>query len=278
MKGRFYKIETIIDGKDYIGFGNDYVFTVLEDYCKSLKDLEDAVKNKYSNKWLSIKLYKNWKKAVKKEVVYDIREQCLENWLKKKKVKNLNKYLYYDFHSSDKELIFDLQLAILEATNFRYTIDPFLIQRYLKGLEKNHFDIYLLEDEFIRIEVGGYCIIFVAPYKIKNSVELRRKKITGKEFNLPKEVDVIVTRHKALEEVLRPIYPNVEVKTHISNPEEVKNKKVIGILPLHLACLTEFIVTPTLNIPKELRGKELDVSTMVEYLEGFDIFKVEKLD
>lgn len=70
---------------------------------------------------------------------------------------------------------------------------------------------------------------------------------------------VIVTRHPALVAHLREIglaTPATPVLTHAA-PEQIQGRRVIGVLPLHLAALAAEIVVVPLAVPPELRGVEL---------------------
>lgn len=70
---------------------------------------------------------------------------------------------------------------------------------------------------------------------------------------------IVVTRHPALVEYLREqgvVGMDVRVIEHAS-PDDVKGRIVIGILPLHLACLAKEVWEIPLTVPAELRGQEL---------------------
>ena len=87
---------------------------------------------------------------------------------------------------------------------------------------------------------------------------------------------VIVTRHAGLVEFLREeglIEATTEVVAH-ATPEAVKGCRVIGILPLHLAVHAACVEQPILNLPPELRGKELTAAEMRQYYEGMETFVV----
>ena len=70
---------------------------------------------------------------------------------------------------------------------------------------------------------------------------------------------VIVTRHSGLVSVLLEdgiITKSDKILSHATE-EQVRGKHVIGVLPLHLAAEAESVTALTMNIPPELRGKEL---------------------
>ena len=78
---------------------------------------------------------------------------------------------------------------------------------------------------------------------------------------------LVVTRHKALFSYLLEkgiVAENTPVLTHVTS-DEVKDHDVIGVLPLHLAALTKTVTEIPLNIPKELRGKELTLTQVRQY-------------
>ena len=72
---------------------------------------------------------------------------------------------------------------------------------------------------------------------------------------------IVVTRHKALIEYLIEtgmVTAETPVLSHV-NAEDVEGMHVIGVLPLHLAALAATVTEIPLDIPAELRGKELDL-------------------
>ena len=85
-----------------------------------------------------------------------------------------------------------------------------------------------------------------------------------------------VTRHSGLVEFLREeglIEATTEVVAH-ATPEVVKGCRVIGILPLNLAALAACVEQPVLDLPPELRGKELTAASLRQYFKGFETFVV----
>ena len=92
---------------------------------------------------------------------------------------------------------------------------------------------------------------------------------------------VVVTRHQVLVEVLRDrgiIAGDVMVIDHVTDPEVLRGKVVIGILPLHLACLAEEIIAPEIDVPAELRGKELSREELEKFFKGVRRYRVLALD
>jgi len=72
---------------------------------------------------------------------------------------------------------------------------------------------------------------------------------------------IVVTRYKGLVEYLREL-DLIEDETQIvahANIEDVKDKHVLGVLPLWLSCHAAKITEIQLKLPAEKRGKELSV-------------------
>jgi hypothetical protein len=79
---------------------------------------------------------------------------------------------------------------------------------------------------------------------------------------MEKEKIVVVTRHIALVQYLYymdyidDIDDCIWLK-HIESPEKIRGKDVIGVLPLHLAVEARSVTEIPLDIPEDMRGKEL---------------------
>ncbi|MCD6450307.1 MAG: hypothetical protein J7L34_07360 [Thermotogaceae bacterium] len=94
------------------------------------------------------------------------------------------------------------------------------------------------------------------------------------------KADLIVTRHQALLRLLqelRIVTNDTQVVTHIESAEMLEDKVVVGNLPLNLAANCKEVWSPVLNVPKELRGKELSFEELKKYFLGLARFKVEYL-
>jgi len=92
------------------------------------------------------------------------------------------------------------------------------------------------------------------------------------------ERPLIVTRHPALVEYLRELAPSLheaEVRTHVTE-DDVRGRVVFGTLPLHLAALAEKVVVVPLNLPYELRGKELSLEQVRQYAGKLEVYVVQK--
>jgi hypothetical protein len=88
---------------------------------------------------------------------------------------------------------------------------------------------------------------------------------------------VIVTRHAALVEVLAEDYGYVGPVLAHATAADVRGKCVVGVLPLHLAAAAESVTEVTLNLPPELRGKELSVDQVRQHLIGLSTYRVEEV-
>lgn len=77
---------------------------------------------------------------------------------------------------------------------------------------------------------------------------------------------VIVSRHQGLVDWLRDRVEgieNVEVISHVSDPEQIKGKVVFGVLPLSLAVQAEIVCEVSMpDLKPEQRGKELSIEEM----------------
>ena len=78
---------------------------------------------------------------------------------------------------------------------------------------------------------------------------------------------VIVTRHPALVSFLIEMGladKSTPVIGH-ATPEAIKGKNVLGVLPLHLAVEAKSVTEVPMDIPPEMRGKELTIEQMRQY-------------
>lgn len=90
---------------------------------------------------------------------------------------------------------------------------------------------------------------------------------------------VVVTRHGALIDFLRDagiIGSDARIIAHV-NPDDIQGKRVVGVLPLRLACLAAEIVEVDLNIPAELRGSELTLEQVRTLFRGVTVYRVERV-
>jgi len=87
---------------------------------------------------------------------------------------------------------------------------------------------------------------------------------------------LVVTRHSGLVKYLieEGIIPtNTPVITH-ADPELVRGQHVIGVLPHNLSVLTDKYTEIPLNLPAELRGKELTAEAVRRYAGKAVTYKV----
>jgi putative CRISPR-associated protein (TIGR02620 family) len=93
---------------------------------------------------------------------------------------------------------------------------------------------------------------------------------------------LVVTRHSALVELLlerRIIGPGsrfdgFEVISHVENPEQIRGKDIIGVLPLSLAAFCSSVTEVSMTVPPEMRGKELSLEQMRVYAGHAKTYKV----
>lgn len=74
---------------------------------------------------------------------------------------------------------------------------------------------------------------------------------------------IIVTRHAGMVEWLSQNGITGEVIAHVTDPEQIKNKIVVGVLPMNLAA--EALAVTTVDMPglrEDQRGKELTPEEM----------------
>jgi putative CRISPR-associated protein (TIGR02620 family) len=85
------------------------------------------------------------------------------------------------------------------------------------------------------------------------------------------KVDLVITRHGGLIDFLvnRGLDLSLtEAVAHVTDPTILVGKTVVGVLPTHLAVLCETFVEVRLDIPAEMRGKELSAEQTEEYCKG----------
>lgn len=90
---------------------------------------------------------------------------------------------------------------------------------------------------------------------------------------------VVVTRHPALLEYLREkeiVGEDVRVIAH-ATPDDVRGKRVIGVLPHHLSSLADSVTEVELNVPAELRGVELTLEQVREYARSIRTYRVQEV-
>ena len=96
----------------------------------------------------------------------------------------------------------------------------------------------------------------------------------------PTKVDLVVTRHPALVELLRElglVGEDVEVVTHVSDPSVLDGRVVAGVLPLHLAARAWEVWEVRLNLRPEDRGRELSLDELRDRFGGVYRYRVVRL-
>ena len=70
---------------------------------------------------------------------------------------------------------------------------------------------------------------------------------------------LVVTRHRGLVEWLRrrEMIPADAIVVEHATPDDVRNRHVVGVLPLRLAALAAAVTEVPMDIPAEMRGREL---------------------
>ena len=93
-----------------------------------------------------------------------------------------------------------------------------------------------------------------------------------------KYIDVLVTRHKALSELMKELgYIFGQEITHVEDTTIIQGKTVAGVLPMWLACQCHEFTEITLEIPAEMRGVELTVAQMHEFFKGIATYQVSRV-
>ena len=93
---------------------------------------------------------------------------------------------------------------------------------------------------------------------------------------------VLITRHEATKQLFRElniIDGNTLILDHIdkSNIHLIKNKDVIGILPLDLAVQCKSSTSPIWDIPLEARGNEWEYEEIKRYFKGMKKYEVREV-
>lgn len=85
---------------------------------------------------------------------------------------------------------------------------------------------------------------------------------------------LIVTRHPGLIEVLRADFGITGKVISHATPEAIRGKRVVGVLPLHLAAEAASVTEVVLDLPAEMRGKELTADEVRQFMKGLRTFVV----
>mgnify|MGYP000384626105 CR=1 FL=1 len=74
--------------------------------------------------------------------------------------------------------------------------------------------------------------------------------------------NLIVARHAGLVEWFRRRGIEGECITHVSYPEQIEGKIVFGVLPIHLAALTDMVIAVEMWMTPKQRSRELSADEM----------------
>jgi len=91
--------------------------------------------------------------------------------------------------------------------------------------------------------------------------------------------DLIVTRHQGLVEYLRAegiVSDDTPVLSHVTE-ENVREKSVIGVLPVSLAAAAASLTVIPLDVPEGVRGWELDEDGVRKYARAPETFDVRRV-
>lgn len=88
---------------------------------------------------------------------------------------------------------------------------------------------------------------------------------------------VLVTRHEALVQYFANMGLTFDKVIAHATAEDVTGNDVYGILPLHLASLANTVTTIDMNLPAEMRGKELSLTDIETYFTDMSTYKVKKI-
>ena len=88
---------------------------------------------------------------------------------------------------------------------------------------------------------------------------------------------VLVTRHEALVEYFKELGIKFDKVISHATEEDVCGNDVYGVLPLRLASFTNTVTTVDMNLPAEMRGKELSLEDIEKYFTGMSTYKVKKI-
>ena len=91
---------------------------------------------------------------------------------------------------------------------------------------------------------------------------------------------IVVTRHPALVSLLKErgiLTGDCSVLEHVT-PDDVRGRRVVGILPFHLACLAESVVVLDLALtPEDRKAGELPIERLREIAGKAEIYCVRKV-
>ena len=82
-----------------------------------------------------------------------------------------------------------------------------------------------------------------------------------------KKIDLVVTRHAGLVSYLKSegIIDDATAVTPHATPDNVRGRNVLGVLPHSLSCLCDTFTEVPLNLPADMRGKELTAEDVRQF-------------
>ena len=88
---------------------------------------------------------------------------------------------------------------------------------------------------------------------------------------------VLVTRHEALVEYFKELGIKFDKVISQATEEDIRGNDVYGVLQLRLASFTNTVTSIDMNIPAEMRGKELSLTDIETYFTGMSTYQVKKI-
>lgn len=95
------------------------------------------------------------------------------------------------------------------------------------------------------------------------------------------QFDVVITRHRDLVALYLEkgfVTADIPCIDHTDNIEDVRNKRVLGVVPAKLAIYANSVTEVKLSIPKERRGIELPLEELQKYAGEASTYKVEQIE
>ena len=93
---------------------------------------------------------------------------------------------------------------------------------------------------------------------------------------------ILITRHKALVTyILKHLSKvgEIECVEHVTDPEQIRGRRVIGSLPLSMASLAKSItVISPVGLPHHLRGKDLTLPQLKKYMDKPRTYEIKEVN
>lgn len=90
--------------------------------------------------------------------------------------------------------------------------------------------------------------------------------------------DLVVTRHNGLLQFLSEEgHTWAQVATHIADPSQLDGLHVLGVLPVNLAARCASFTELVLELPAEMRGRELTAEETRQFSRGLRTFTVHQI-